>query len=416
MRRAWRWLAAAALTATGLHSLGCEAVRRGANPEVPIWANRPSWSMDVTYRVKILAPSRAEGEPYERGRAELDVVNRRVYIGSSDHGMYALSAEDGSIHWRFETLGPVQCEALYDAGEDVVYFGSNDGALYKVRASDGKLLWRFMTNAEVAEQPVLDSGLLFVVNANDTLVALDPKTGKMRWHQHRPPALGMEVAGYAGPTLWRNKVYMGFSDGTVTAFDKMTGIESWQPVDLSAEAEQSLGDVPTYLDVDTTPVPGTIEAGPAVFVASYEGGVFALDADTGNQIWDNVAPTGVTELYLWEQPAHEQIEGPRVERRRRLIASSGTTGIWALDPETGRDIWHRGLPDGGVSAPVPILGALMVTTTLQGMYLLSPLDGGVIDGIHTGDAFNMPVAAYGTRAYAVTNNGYLLAVRLRPPH
>ena len=70
----------------------------------------------------------------------------------------------------------------------------------------------------------------------------------------------------------------------------------WQPVDLAAEAEQTLGEVPQQLDVDTTPVPNMLPTGPVVYVASYAGGVFALDAETGVQVWPNAAVTGVSEL------------------------------------------------------------------------------------------------------------------------
>ena len=48
-----------------------------------------------------------------------------------------------------------------------------------------------------------------------------------------------------------------------------------------------------------------------------------------------------------------------------------------------------------MSAPVPIAGALLVSTTLHGLYLLSPIDGSVIDGIHTGAGFSMAPAVHG---------------------
>ena len=35
--------------------------------------------------------------------------------------------------------------------------------------------------------------------------------------------------------------------------------ETWQPIDLSGEAEEQLGEVPRYLDVDTTPVAGSVD-------------------------------------------------------------------------------------------------------------------------------------------------------------
>ena len=284
--------------------------------------------MQLNYSRELVAPSRRAGEPYERGQPEIDPAGKRVFVGSSDHGLYALRAENGSQIWRFETLGFVQCAPLYDPVEGVVYFGSNDGALYKVSAQDGALLWRFMSNAEVSRRPVLHGGLLYVVNANDTLMAIEPTSGKLRWSQHRSPAAGMEVAGYAGPAVFRGKVYTGFSDGNVMAYDAETGAERWQPVDLAAEAEQTLGEVPQQLDVDTTPVPNVLSTGPVVYVASYAGGVFALDAETGVQVWPNTAVSGVSDLTLWREPAHTRRDGgpPEPSAFDLWIASSGTSG------------------------------------------------------------------------------------------
>lgn len=395
---------------------GCESVRTGANPEVPMWAHRPSWSMDVLYRRSIVAASRA-GLPYERGQPELDVNGRRIFVGSSDRGLYALNASDGTTLWRFETLGFVQCAPLYDPVEDVVYFGSNDGALYKIGAETGQLLWRFMSNAEVSRRPVLHNGRLYAVNANDTVLALDAATGNLAWSQHRTPAMGMEIAGYAGPLVWRGKVYAAFSNGSVTAFDATSGEERWQPVDLAAETEQLLGQLPEYLDVDTTPVADVVEAGPVVFVGSYAGGVVALEADSGMQIWSNPEVGGVVELTLWDQPAHPPRtgHGPDLPARHLLIASTGTTGLWALDPETGREVWRQRLPHGGVSAPVPILGTLMFSGSQLGVFLVSPLDGTVIDGIHLSDGVSAAPAAHGRRAFVVSNGGSLLSLYVNPP-
>jgi outer membrane protein assembly factor BamB len=403
--------------AGALGGAACESARAAVNPEVPAWVHRPSWSMSLVYKESIAAQSRDEVEPYERGGPELDIRGHRVFVGSSDRGFYALRAEDGAVLWRFETLGVVQCEPLYDPNEDVVYFGSNDGALYKVRAKDGKLLFRFATNAEVARRPVLRNGVLYFVNANDTVVAIDSKSGARRWSQHRPPALGMEVAGYAGPLVHRNLVYAGFSDGTVTAYDADNGSERWQPVDLSAEAEETLGEVPRYLDVDTTPVAGTIDESPVIFVGSYDGGVHALDADNGSRVWSRSEVTGVHALVRWTQPEHQRRDdnGPPEPARDLLLAASGTTGLWALNPKNGEDIWHSPLPEGGVSAPVGIAGALMLSTTQHGLYLMSPIDGSVIDGIHTGAGFSMAPSAYGLRAFILSNSGTIMSLHVTPP-
>ena len=404
------------LGSLGFGAAGCEAMRGGANPEMPLWLQRPNFAMQVNYTRPLVIAARRTGEPYERGQPEIDAKGHRVFTGCSDRGLYALRADNGSPIWRFETTGFVQSAPLYDPVEDVVYFGSNDGALYKVAARNGQLVWRFMSNAEFSRRPVLQNGLLYVVNANDTVLALEPDTGKIRWTQHRSPAAGMEVAGYAGPTLFRGKVYTGFSDGNVVAYDALTGAERWQPVDLAAEAEQTLGEVPQQLDVDTTPVPNVLPTGPVVYVASYAGGVFALDAETGVQVWPNTAVSGVSDLTLWREPAHARHDGgPPEPERTILIASSGTTGLWGLDPETGRELWRREVPSGGVSAPVPINGALLVTASRLGIFLISPLGGELIDGIHVSDGASMTPSAFGSRGFVVTNGGRFLSLTVGSP-
>jgi outer membrane protein assembly factor BamB len=200
------------------------------------------------------------------------------------------------------------------------------------------------------------------------------------------------------------------------AYDAATGAERWQPVDLAAEAEQTLGEVPQQLDVDTTPVPNELPTGPVVYVANYAGGVFALDAETGVQVWTNTAVSGVNDLTLWREAAHERRDkGPREPERTILIASSGTSGLWGLDPENGHELWRRAVPSGGVSAPVPINGALLMTASKLGVFLVSPLGGELIDGIHVADGASMTPSAYGSRAFVVTNGGTFLSLIVAPP-
>ena len=244
-----------------------------------------------------------------------------------------------------------------------------------MHASDGRLVWRFESGAEVARRPVRSGESLFFANAADNLFAIDRRSGKGLWHVHRTPALGMEISGYAGPAFDRGVVFFAFSDGHVGAYDAADGTEQWAPVDLSAEAEQAQGgEALRYLDVDTTPIPDDLGTqGRVVFVASYAGGVFALDQDRGATVWKDDKAIGVTDLALWRERAHAPSPGsadyvaggggPRVPSREILLASSGASGLWALEPSTGRTLWRIPIPEGGVTAPAPLAGALLVGTT-----------------------------------------------------
>lgn len=413
-----------AVAASAASCAASETMGDRVNPDKPLWFNRPNGAMQVIYRRQLTAESRMIGEPYERGRPEIDVLSGRVFVGSSDHGLYALRASDGSTIWRFETLNTVRCEPLYDPQLDVVYFGSDDGALYAVHASDGHLVWRYESGAEVRRKPVLGGETLFFANGADNLFAVDRRSGKTLWHVHRTPALGMEVSGYAGPALDQGVVFWAFSDGHVAAYDARDGSERWTPVDLSAEAEQARGEAVRYLDVDTTPIPDDLgPLGRVVFVGSYAGGLYALDQERGAPVWKNDRVTGVTELAMWREAAHGPrpdgqgvVQGePGVPRREILLAASGATGLWALDPTNGKQLWRLPVPEGGITAPVPIAGALLVGTTRYGAFLLSPLDGRRIDGFDLGSGFSQMPAAFGARGFMLTNAGTFLGLQVVPP-
>lgn len=396
-----------------LGCLGCEQLGSIASPEVPLWVHHPGAALTVEGRRDLSIKQLDVGEAYERAVAEIDPPHQRIFIGSSDHGLYALSATSLSTLWRFESGGAVQSKPLYVTVDDAVYFGSNDGAVYKLRAGDGKMLWRFASNAEIIRPPVLAGRTLYFVNANDTLVAVDADTGKLRWFRQRTPAFGMEIAGYAGPTVHGGLVYAAFSDGVVMAYRLDDGSEAWgAPVDLTAEAEQSgNGEELRYLDVDTTPLWAKVGSEELLIVASYEGGLFALDAKSGSQMWRNDTAKGVTDLTLWQ--GHVRPNDP--DLRQVLVASSGLTGLWGINPADGTEIWRRELPAGGVTGAEPWAGALLIGTTRYGMFLVHPLDGAIMDGIAAGGSFAATPAAYGLHAFALSNEGILLQLGIEPP-
>jgi outer membrane protein assembly factor BamB len=98
-----------------------------------------------------------------------------------------------------------------------------------------------------------------------------------------------------------------------------------------------------------------------------------------------------------------------------LLASSATSGLQGLDPYTGKLLWRNKVPEGGITAPVPVAGAVLVGTTRYGLFLLSPRNGRVIDGIDLGTGFAQTPAAFAGRAYTMTNTGTFLGIAVGPP-
>jgi outer membrane protein assembly factor BamB len=169
------------------------------------------------------------------------------------------------------------------------------------------------------------------------------------------------------------------------------------------------------------------------------------------QVWQNEGATGITELTLWERPAKPKPQdepgaaaaaidagvppasgagasadagattakggpaGSKAALHRVLIASSSLSGLWGINPDDGKELWRRDVPSGGITAAAAIEGAALVGTTRYGVFLVSPLDGGVIDGIHSGGAFAAAPATRGTHAFLLSNEGVLFGLHVEAP-
>ena len=90
----------------------------------------------------------------------------KVFVGSSDRGIYALELYSGEINWRFES------EGVFAAGptatEETVYCAGSDRYLYAINRDTGQVFWKYRLDAQV-RTPVL-------VGANIVVVASDKKT------------------------------------------------------------------------------------------------------------------------------------------------------------------------------------------------------------------------------------------------
>jgi len=412
LRRAF---AAATLTVLGLAS--CAKREHALNPTNPLWLHRPGWAMSLTFRRPLTDGTTSSKTGIEKSIPAIDHTHGRLFVGTSDHGLYAVRAGDGSVIWRFNTAGGVHSEPLYDETRDVVYFGSDDDGLYALRASDGGLLWRYRTGAEVQRRPVLvqrdnGKGILVFDNAADGIFAVDADTGQPKWKHVRNPALGLEISGHAGVAYANERVYCAFSTGRVVAYDAETGKEKWPEVDLTAVGNPAESEQQQYFDVDTTPT----VVGDRVFVANVATGVFALDATAGTQVWRRPEAEGVSWLTHWSEPPHvDPASGAEVPARALLVAGSGTTGLWALDPKTGEVRWRREGPRGTLGHPVSLAGALLVTSSKLGLFLFEPQQGRPIDAINPGTGFAAGAAAFGNKAFVLTNAGVLIGLEVVPP-
>ena len=100
-------------------------------------------------------------------------------------------------------------------------------------AHELRLVWSWaLTEGSQQTTPLVYSGVMYIANPGERVQALDAATGELLWdyRRRRTPAGG----GAAGPNwqhrnlaIWEDKIYLNTSDAHVVALDARTGDEVW---------------------------------------------------------------------------------------------------------------------------------------------------------------------------------------------
>ena len=166
------------------------------------------------------------------------------------------------------------------------------------------------------------------------LTAADVPRLKLKWAFGLPNS----SSAYAQPTLMFGRVYVGTDTGYIYALDAATGCVHW-----SFNAGHA---VRTAMTIGRVKVPGS--SGYAVFFGDRQANVYAVDAHTGRKLWTahpegdftarvTAAPTyHEGRLYV---PLSSYEEFSAATESWECCKSQG--GVAALDANTGKRLWLR---------------------------------------------------------------------------
>ena len=126
------------------------------------------------------------------------VVDGRVFFGSEDNVVYALSTS-GTLLWNYTTGGKVKSSpSVFDG---VVYIGSDDHNVYALNASNGEKIWSYQTGNIVRSSPAVAGGVVYIGSEDWYLYALDAKSGNPVWrypdHTEPSPIVGKNILYFA---------------------------------------------------------------------------------------------------------------------------------------------------------------------------------------------------------------------------
>lgn len=227
-----------------------------------------------------------------------------------------------------------------------------------------KLKWAFAFPNTFASnaQPVIVGGRIFIAGANRDVYSLDAKTGCQYWSMETPAPVrtAITVVTVKGEVT-RSVAFFGDRRATAYAVDAASGELLWK-THIDEHPRASIVGAPAYYDsrVYVPLVAG--EEAPAMN-AQYEcctarGGMLALDAATGKQIWKTYTidekphPTGKSAAgtQLWGPSGASIWSAPTIDAEKKLIyAGTGdnfstpptktSDAIVAFDMNTGKIVW-----------------------------------------------------------------------------
>lgn len=290
--------------------------------------------------------------------------------GSDDGGAGSGSSESGSgqpgyVAWPYFGRVP----------ERTHYLPSHE----RVLDPPLRQAWSINTHALIEFPPAIANGVAYVINKYGNGKAVRLSDRKVLWElKLRPNDKGTPL-DVTAPVYYDGRVYGAFLDGYVAAGDAATGRKVWVRK-LDAHLESSplpIGGL-LYFGTDTTDVlalrtsdgttswkfnvPGAVKASPSfhdgnVFVADYEGSMFALEADSGKPVWRTNTTT---------QPPFGRggfFSSPAIAFGNVYAARDDGT-VFAFDAKTGKLRWSY-----DVGGPIPgtatVIGHTVYTSSFE---------------------------------------------------
>jgi outer membrane protein assembly factor BamB len=195
------------------------------------------------------------------------VHGAQVFLGSGSGKFYAVGLSTHQETWSFQAGDAIHSTAAIDQGN--IFFGSFDGYVYSLKLKDGSLHWKFKTvgqryfpKGEVQGSPAVFGGLVFIGSRDFNVYAIDQAKGYCHWNRYLPRGWGL------ANTIKDSVLYLGTADErTFFAIDPASGKERW-----SKKMELLVFGSNAYTQN-------------IVYVGTTMGRIHALDRKTGKSIW-----------------------------------------------------------------------------------------------------------------------------------
>jgi eukaryotic-like serine/threonine-protein kinase len=225
-----------------------------------------------------------------------------------------------SVKWKFRINQPILSSPVIDGS--TVFFGGLDSMLYALDINSSKVQWKFRTKGAIRSSVLIRDNILYLNGGDGNLYAIEKKTGKLKWTFTGKGEKKYDFADYhqSSPILYNNVLYFGAGD-YVYAVKSENGTSLWS---------YQTGDA-----VHTTPALENNK----LFVGSFDGNVYALDATGGSLLWKfktvghRFFPKG-------------EVQGSPAVAEGMVFIGARDYNVYALDQNKGFSRWNKAFTRG----------------------------------------------------------------------
>ena len=269
-----------------------------------------------------------------------DAVNRKVatdakqvYFGANDGTVYCLNKETGKLIWKYTVEKPV-AEAFRHFSTPLVsgnkvFIGSADKNLYCLDASSGELIFKYASSDWVRACPVASETNVYFASINGDLYNID-------YSDRKPKEVWKKRIGdhwiYADLAMSGNKLILNNSDLYSYCIDVKSGDVLWEFSIIKSFHQEDGYRVLTdqlagggYYQSKPTAADGKI------FIGTPSRFIYAVDAETGKEIWKYEIGAAISGAPVFDN------------NKIYIGQQGGEDDFYCLDANTGKLIWKQNI-------------------------------------------------------------------------
>ena len=295
------------------------------------------------------------------------------------------TSKQGNVIWDMHLRGNKDMPAVASIGlayhQGLIYAVSGDGVIYAIEP-EGEIIWQNETKRILRSSPIIHNGKLFVLSANNELLALNIKDGSIVWN-YKNMETETNLLGMGIPAIQGNVIVVPFTNGEIIAFDINTGEPKWSNILLSYRTFNKIADLGHVLaspvieggvvylignahqmgafhletgeEIFTQPIGGQttpVISGDILFMITNKDTVVALNKYNGKLIWEKDLYSKTQKQVHWFMP---------VPANEQLLIYSGEGDRIVFNMKTGEEI-SKELSDKPITTPIAYDGGILVYT------------------------------------------------------